>query len=311
MTDTGLRSARSWDYYKKCNYKGKLQEGLCKSCEDEARVKKFACKHCKEKVGGKQKGLECGKCLAWHHSQCQDEEVETYEVLQRNNKKIYWICSVCNPQVKKSLKGDESEQEEIQKIRKELYESRETNKAVMKKMNEMQGQLKNGENRGNDQGDFEGELVTIKKMMEKQKEKLDEMEKRMDERDEELVRRVTERMNENLEEREDKERRKNVMMFNVEESEKEDVKEREKDDKEMCEYVFKEKLGVEGVEVVKVYRLGTKSRGRERPMVACLTVREALVAFPLTVVRMRQFSPHWSKVSWYVGRTRLDWASPF
>ncbi|KAG0718027.1 hypothetical protein GWK47_053291 [Chionoecetes opilio] len=142
----------------------------------------------------------------------------------------------------------------------------------MKKMNEMQVQLNNGENRGNDQGDFEVELITIKKMMEKQKEKLDEMEKRMDERDEELVRRVTERMNENLEEREDKERRrKNVMMFNVEESEKEDIKEREKDDKELCEYVFKEKLGVEGVEVVKVYRLGTKSRGRERPMVACLS----------------------------------------
>ncbi|KAG0729849.1 hypothetical protein GWK47_029494 [Chionoecetes opilio] len=146
------------------------------------------------------------------------------------------------------------------------------NKAVMKKMNEIQEQMKNGENRGNDQGEFEAELVTIKKMMEKQKEKLNEMEKRMDERDEELVRRVTERMNENLEEREDKERRrKNVMMFNVEESEKEDVKEREKDDKELCEYVFKEALGVEGAEVVKVYRLGTKSRGRERPMVACLS----------------------------------------
>ncbi|KAG0722871.1 hypothetical protein GWK47_043731 [Chionoecetes opilio] len=131
-------------------------------------------------------------------------------------------------------------------------------------MNEMQVQLNNGENRGNEQGDFEVELITIKKMMEKPKEKLDEMEKRMDERDEELVRRVTERMNENLEEREDQERRrKNVMMFNVEES--------EKDDKELCEYVFKEKLGVEGVEVVKVYRLGTKSRGRERPMVACLS----------------------------------------
>lgn len=47
--------------------------------------------------------------------------------------------------------------------------------------------------------------------------------------------------------------------------------EREQEDKELCEYVFKDKLCVEGVDVVKVFRLGVKVNGRERPLVACLS----------------------------------------
>lgn len=41
-------------------------------------------------------------------------------------------------------------------------------------------------------------------------------------------------------------------MFNVRQSSKGDVQEREMKGREMCEYVFKEKLGVEGAYVDKV-----------------------------------------------------------
>ncbi|KAG0725772.1 hypothetical protein GWK47_037953 [Chionoecetes opilio] len=160
---------------------------VCRNCEEEERRRRFTCKHSYEKVTEKDIGLECDKCLEWHHTQCKEEEVETYQILQRNNKNIFWICSVCNPQVRKNLKEDECNQEEFMKIRKELHDSTEANKVVMKKMNEMKEKLKDGKNRGNGQGDFEAELANMKKMMEKQKEKLDEIEKRMDERDEELV----------------------------------------------------------------------------------------------------------------------------
>lgn len=49
------------------------------------------------------------------------------------------------------------------------------------------------------------------------------------------------------EEWKDKEKRKkNIVMFNVRESSKDDVKEREMGDKEINKYAFRDKLSVEG-----------------------------------------------------------------
>ena len=46
--------------------------------------------------------------------------------------------------------------------------------------------------------------------------------------------------------------------------------EREKEDREVCEHVFHEKLWVEGAQV-EVYRMGMKVRGSERPLIVCMS----------------------------------------
>ena len=193
-----------------------------------------------------------------------------YEVMKKQ-KNMLWFCSVCNPKVRKSLKELEKVKEENTEMKKELNSLKKENGVMAKKVEELEEKWIEGENRREEeQTDLKAELNNWKKMNAKWKEEFEKFEERVKEREEELVRRVTERVFEDLEEREDREKRKkNVIMFNVEESSKDDTKERETEDKELCEYVFQEKLGVEGARVEKVYRLGVRVRGRERPLVAC------------------------------------------
>ena len=168
-------------------------------------------------------------------------------------------------------------QEENEEIRKELQEARETNEMVMKRMDELNDKQKKGERIQRDtlrtqEQEETSELSRCRALMEKMRERLDKLERKMEERDDQLVRKVKEEVLDELYEREEREKRKkNVIMFNVEESNKEGAKEREQDDKKVCEHIFKDKLCVEDVDVVKVFRLGQRVNGRDRPLVAYLS----------------------------------------
>ena len=79
-------------------------------------------------------------------------------------------------------------------------------------------------------------------------------------------------MQEYLEEMHDKEsRRKNVVLFNVPESTKKETEERECEDKEVCEYVFREGLEVREAKIEKVVRMGNPMSNKKRPMIVTLT----------------------------------------
>ncbi|KAK4319993.1 hypothetical protein Pmani_009115 [Petrolisthes manimaculis] len=71
---------------------------------------------------------------------------------------------------------------------------------------------------------------------------------------------------EKLQEKEEREKRKNnLILFNVPESNKEEGKDREKEDVEVCEDLFSRNLQVESFRIEKVIRLGKKTQGRHRP----------------------------------------------
>ena len=76
----------------------------------------------------------------------------------------------------------------------------------------------------------------------------------------------------NIEEKEDRQKRvKNVIVYNAVESDKEEAEEREREDRNLCNHVFKDELGVEEAQIEKVIRLGTRERGKERPILVGLS----------------------------------------
>ena len=257
---------------KKCEFKGYVnEEELCRNCEEEEGARKEICSVCTKRVRKNERGLQCDSCQVWHHVKCEKVEDEVYEVLKKQQGTL-WFCTPCNPKVRANLR-EASKIIEENKMKKELHVLKEKNELMVKKMEEIEEKWKERESKiEEEKGDLKAELIKWKRMNEELKESFDSFEEKMRAKEEEMVRRVTERVFENMEERDEREKRKrNVIMFNVKESSKEDVKEREKEDIEMCEHVFRDKLGVEGAQVEKAYRLGKRERGKERPLVACLS----------------------------------------
>lgn len=236
-------------------------------------------------------GLLCDKCAVWHHAKCEKVEEDVYEVLKRQ-KNMLWFCADCNPKVRENLKEMDKIKEENVEMKKQIHELKEHNDVMCRKMEDLEEKWNQRDlKREEDQGNLKAELRKWKSMNEEMKEHIQRFEEKMSERmedtmkkvnetmrerEEEMMRRVTERvfesMDERMEERQDREnRKKNVIMFNVTESGKSEAKEREAEDMEVCRYVFQDVLGVEKAHVEKVFRLGVRERGKDRPLVACLS----------------------------------------
>ncbi|KAK3862749.1 hypothetical protein Pcinc_031414 [Petrolisthes cinctipes] len=98
------------------------------------------------------------------------------------------------------------------------------------------------------------------------------MDRRWKEREEDLVDTVTKRILEELAKREEKEKRKNnVVVFNISESRKEINQEREREDRNLCMDLFREKLRVEDAEMEQIFRLGRREEGKTRPLTVILS----------------------------------------
>ncbi|KAK3876630.1 hypothetical protein Pcinc_018603 [Petrolisthes cinctipes] len=109
------------------------------------------------------------------------------------------------------------------------------------------------------------------------------MEQKWEAREQDIVRRVIEKVGENLEEMQEKEKRKkNIVMFNVPESEKEPAsKEEETEDRGICESIFQDMLKVKDAKIESSFHLGRRSNDKIRPLVIQLNevgVKWALVA---------------------------------
>lgn len=81
---------------------------------------------------------------------------------------------------------------------------------------------------------------------------------------------------EKIEEREEKRKRKNnIVIYNFSESTKEEPKEREDEDKEKCENIIRNALGVGDFAIEKVVRLGKRGNNRpERPRPTLVKLKE-------------------------------------
>ena len=217
-----------------------------------------------------------------------------------------WLCTVCSKGVKEIMEEKHLLKRENAKMKEELKAVQEKNANIAKKMDELEAKWdRQGSGRNPskprpkseankwdalmdevDEREREGmkelreEMKKLRAANEDIKQMVKDLDKRWKEREDVIVKRVTEKVMENLEEVRDRERRvKNVILFNVGESGKRESEEREKEDKEVCEYVFQDVLGVRDAKVQKVVRLGRQADGRDRPLLA--TVNEIGIKWAL------------------------------
>ncbi|KAK3892679.1 hypothetical protein Pcinc_003472 [Petrolisthes cinctipes] len=159
-------------------------------------------------------------------------------------------------------------------MKKELDLIKEGNKQMNRDMKKYEDKLKEiNKKEGSDVNKGKSEQLEAINLQNKEfQENIEEMDRRWKEREVELVSTVTKRILEELAEREEKERRKNnVVVFNITESRKESNQEGEREDRNLCMDLFREKLRVEDAEIEQIFRLERREEGKIRPLTVKLS----------------------------------------
>ncbi|MPC77788.1 hypothetical protein E2C01_072255 [Portunus trituberculatus] len=101
------------------------------------------------------------------------------------------------------------------------------------------------------------------------------LENRWEKREEEIIKKVMDKVAEHMGEIQEKEKKKNIIVFNVPESKKKETRERVADDVKKCEEVFPEALEVRDAKIERIYRIGKGNNDKARPIIVELNEAEA------------------------------------
>ena len=215
------------------------------------------CGVCNIKVRENDNALSCDTCEIWYHIGCIGVEKHNYEKMKILGDGIDWNCKECKTK-KKNLKN------ELRKLKDENFALRLENEELRKELNDRMTNI-------------EKKIESIEG--EKQRRGLDDSTGISSEA---LIRQVTENVLEAVKEEEEKKKKiNNLILYEVQESQKESGQDREEDDKEKCKKIFANGLGMNGVNIEKVVRLGKRynrdeevQRLRPRPMLVKLSTKE-------------------------------------
>lgn len=264
------------------------------SSSTDTAGKSEKCGSCKKGVGTNDDGIQCGICCLWYHKKCHDMSNELYKFLTEFGDEVEWYCKVCKQgartlaemfiQMKKKVEMLESN---IKKSNEDLSnDAHNFKETVIRNLDEIRSDLKAVDTTKNS---YEDRIIKLENACNKiEVEQLtkafindgtwaDVVKKHIDNRIEDVHGEVnvvqkqienTRRMAESERERET--RRKNVIIFNVPESDKPSnwKEQQEEDIKTACNifsYVLEENF--ETSEIKRIIRLGrrTYESGQEIP----------------------------------------------
>lgn len=232
---------------------------------------KNVCGKCCKRVMENQEGISCDCCSYWFHTKCMTISKPELEMLGRDN--IMWLCKKCE-------KESRNLQEENRKMRETNKELIEENNALKSRLNTIENEIKEiklglyKQNEGENSNmkeyidimrrDFREEMVTL----------IAEMKRMFQQNIEENVQdKIKKEIFESIQEENDKSKRENnLILHNVDESEKELGKSRENDDTQRCNEIFKDGTQEKDYEIEKVIRLGKRNNnGKPRPILVKFT----------------------------------------
>ncbi|KAK4291455.1 hypothetical protein Pmani_035717 [Petrolisthes manimaculis] len=246
---------------RRCGCEGRIYEGeLCGSCKETEKsdgdsrgpagdqednnsednnkqeewyqqVGRDSCGVCQKKVRDNDNGLCCEICERWYHCGCIKMGTQEYRMLQQLDREVDWMCKNCKAKVK-NLKAENL------KLRDEVVVLRLENDDLKKMLNDR--------------------IINLEKKvecLEKKNININNTGKGNGEGLNQVVEKVLEVVQE---EEEKKARINNLVIYEVEESQKEYGKEREEEDKDKCTEIFERGVGVKGVSIESVGRLGRR-----------------------------------------------------
>jgi FtsZ-binding cell division protein ZapB len=190
-----------------------------------------------------QNGMGCDLCEFWYHCGCVKINVEEYKKMKEMGDKISWFCKQC----KEETRNTKGENEELKKENEKL---KEENNMLKERLTILEGRLE----------EMKMELKS------------------------EIVEEVKIQVMESIKEEEErKKRQKNLVIYRVKESRREQGSEREQDDMQFCQELFKEGIKIENVKIEKVIRLGKVQNDgeRERPRPILVKLEESKVKWEI------------------------------
>ncbi|KAK4327621.1 hypothetical protein Pmani_001925 [Petrolisthes manimaculis] len=276
LRDRGARKKEC----RRCGFSGKVSDDeLCRKCEEEVKTKKEVC-YCSRWV--EDDGAECDGCRNWIHRECEEMKQDKFDIIKGLE---VWFCKLCSPYAKKKIEEQQNLRDENARMKTELQEVQGRNAEISKRMEQIenkwtQGGSSNMSNRWDvlvDEAEQEGkkglreEMRELREANDELKGMIKALDKKWLERESEMIKRVTERVKENIEEMQNREsRKKNLIVFNVQESKKKEGEERQSEDKEVCEHIFQEVLGVRDAMIENVHRMGRFDNNKDRPMIVTM-----------------------------------------
>lgn len=221
----------------------KLQEqevcdSLKISCDDDENDddEECFCPHCKEVVT--TEGVQCSCCAYWFHCICEDIDEREYEFLAKASKKISWSCTTCTEGVRVLREEVSSLGIRQMKIEKDIEGIKTTNEEIL------------------------SDVDDLKKSVTKVNQEINNLSSQNS----------TSRVIDELRERE--RRKKQVVVFHLPESDKDEVDDRKADDQAAVEALCEKVFQCPAPEMEQVFRFGRKTIERPRPLMIRLKTEE-------------------------------------
>ena len=207
-----------------------------------------------------QKALECFLCDKWYHTKCVSINDKAYDSISKfdSNRGIEWLCLSC----KNDRDKLKSENLSMKKIIDELGKD---NKTLQKNYDELKKNLDNLkiEIKTDILREVREEMMSQRNLNNNGSNNLNGNNLR-----EEIVKAIKE-------EEENKLRKSNLIIYNLDESNKEKSNDQNKEDQDRLKDLFTNNLKVQNFEMVKVFRLGRRGEAannvRPRPILVKLT----------------------------------------
>lgn len=312
--DSGGKTAKKWAMAKKeDNEKEDLMKvwesnnpDACKICKRRVNSGEngLECELCEcwfhikcEKV--KKEEYECiqemGEGISWYCRGCKDKAKNTKKILQENQalKSENESLTEQNLELMKKLESlsrkvediEEAMEDrvtgEIRKIRAEIQVIIEAKvKEILdKEMNQFEKKVK--DNLKNVEEIANIKLKESENQVKTMKRELDNMKKSVNQQDLTEVRKEKEKSDMQMkeiqakfEELEREKRKKNIIVYNLKESENSEATERYKWDVAQCKRIFQQELSQENLKIENLIRLGQKNEARNRPLLVKLENEE-------------------------------------
>jgi hypothetical protein len=261
-----------------------------KGSEKVSEKHKDKCLLCATAVKEEENGIQCELCEMWVHAKCEKINEEGFKVLSMDN--IHWYCLGCNKGVGrvlstvmkmqrshdkmdseiKEIQGNfkqhqEQVESELDGIKGGMEEIKNEMKVAKEAINELYAAI---EQQREDQKKIETNeglwSTIVGKHVEKQVDmKMDNMTGQL----EEVHKTLTETSTQAKEERDKEERRNNIILYRVPESNKATYEDRKKEDQEFVTALIQQGLSIPEARVEdlrKAIRLGKKEAGKDRPL---------------------------------------------
>lgn len=191
------------------------------------------CRECNRRVGEKDEGVQCDECEYWYHLRCSKLTKKSYTILQ-TVEDFEWRCLVCKKKAKTIREISINLSVDNKRLAKE-------NTLLLERMAILDNKIKGlkEEIKKEVLGDLKLEIV--KEVRDSVKEALS------------FVKEKENRL----------QRENNLVFYNMKESQKTEGKEREEDDRALCQRIINHCMKGENLRMAKVIRLGKIIQERE------------------------------------------------